>query len=389
MLEVEDAAYHHDSAVTLPALPSFGLSGADQSIVAKEAQPSLDIKRFQPVIYVDLWQGEFDTTPPEEELWRRSGLVYVAVTYLFSDRNPEYRMLLAGHTDTTGSDEVNFKLGELRAQNFLFLLRGERRKWVDNCLSRSKVEDFQRILKYFSTRRGWASDPGDVDNQLGDQTRQAVKGFQQNFNKDFGRSIAVDGDVGPETWGAIFDVYMDELASLLDVNVEALGGFRQKLKFVDPAHPTITCGKRVPIEAPDRDNFRSATNRRVEVLFFPASELPDLTAHLPGGAIRSGHAGREASDIYGPAADPFVFINPLWWTEPSSPQPFTPQFRILDPEDAGAGSIETSVPLVLVDPAQEQVDPWDFLSRFEEFEPGRLGPEDFDQNPDSVADSRG
>jgi peptidoglycan hydrolase-like protein with peptidoglycan-binding domain len=373
LLEVEDTTYHHNSAVTLPVLPTFGPTPPKPPTEFKDASAT-NVKDGHPLVFFDFWQRTKLLSAPIEELWRRSALVHVAVVYLFQQSNPTYRLLLSGHTDTTGTDSFNMELGDERANNFLFVLIGDRQRWIESCLHRSKVEDYQRILSYYATLFGMDCDPGEVDDQDGELTRAALRGFQRDFNQRFGKAIAVDGVAGPEVWGAFFDMYMLELAGLLGTTPDGLGAFRASLTFVDPAHRTITCGERIPIDEPQRNAFRSQKNRRVESLFFPASELPDLKPHLPGGAIRSGSAGREASPIYGPGSDPFVIIVPRWWNE-AFPRDRTPQFRIDDMVLEDSESQETSIPLVAVDPAEDAQDPWAFLERFENFDPAFFDPE--------------
>jgi hypothetical protein len=377
MLEIEDASYHHNSCVTLPALPTFGRRPTISEQRGEEGEFTKAVKKFHPLVHNDFWQRSVGGVSAEEEHWQRSGMVYVAVVYLFLQSNPSYRLLLAGHTDTTGQDEHNFELGDLRAHNFLHLLQGDRKKWVENSMSRTSVEDKQRIVKHFGRRRRWGCDPGDINGEDSETTREAVRCLQSHFNEDFGASLEVDGKFGRETWGAVFDLYMNELAQLLETTVEGLDAFRQELRFAIAEHPTITCGERIPVDEPQRDDFRSSTNRRVEVLFFHVSDTPDLTAHLPGGKIRSGKAGREASDIYSPESPKFVVVNPRWWEHPASPNPFEPRFRIENLGTRESDEIDSEVPIGVVDAVQEESDPWTFLDPFKEFDPGSSGKDDF------------
>jgi hypothetical protein len=129
---------------------------------------------------------------------------------------------------------------------------------------------------------------------------------------------------------------MAELATLLEIKVEELPKYRAQLRYVDDNYHRIGCGERIPIDEAGRDNYRSAENRRVEFLFFDEEYLPDLSAHLPGGKIRSGEGGREESGIYAPGAQRFVYLDPEWWTGGALPQPKTdkPRPRVETIEDS-------------------------------------------------------
>lgn len=385
LLEVEDTTYHLNSAVTLPVLPTFG---PPDPVVPSAFMDSFTARCRQshPAVFYDYWKRTVEDDPPEEELWRRSSLVHIAVIYLFLQTNPEYRLLLAGHTDSTGGDAFNMELGQERAENFYCLLTGERGRWIDNCIARSTVEDYQRILSYYATLYGMSCDPGEVDNQCGEQTTQAIRGFQQDYNTRFQKRISVDGFVGAEVWGAFFDMYMLEIATLLGTTSADLGTYRSYVRFVDRAHPTISCGERIPIEEPLRKHFRSQKNRRVESLFFPSSDLPDLKAHLKGGAIRSGSAGREASPIYGPGADPFAIIIPRWWNEVHETGR-TPQFQIEEMVPIETESEESSLPVVRTE--ADDADPWAYLDRFEETEPPYFDPDEMNERWDTEVWSLG
>lgn len=374
LLEVEDTTYHTNSAVTLPVLPTFG--PALPTLPREKMDDfALLVRESHPVVFYDYWRRTSSGDPPQEELWRRSSLVHVAVLYLFALNQPSYRLLLSGHTDSTGDDAFNMQLAQERADNFYYLLIGDRGHWLENCLNRSTVEDYQRILAYYATVFGMDCDPGAVDNQLGDNTRSGIRGFQRDYNQRFGKASAIDGVAGREFWGAIFDMYMMEIALLLGTTPDELGAYRANLRFVDHNHPTISCGERIPVDEPQRKNFRSKKNRRVQSLFFPSSELPDLKAHLPGGKIRSGTAGREASAVYGPGADPFVIIIPRWWTQAAPPSNRTPQFRIEQMISEDTYSEQTEIPFVYVDPVRKQTDPWAFLEPYEETNPPYFDPD--------------
>lgn len=241
ILEVEDVHFHHDSAVLLP---DYG-----------------------------------DSPDPT----RLTALAILAAAYDQAKHNPSQLLLDAGHTDTSGDADYNLGLSVQRADSVLHALVGNRAKWVGVSHAKHKVEDYQQIVKWASWTYGWDCDPGDIDNDEGPKTRAAVKSFQQNYNVAFSASIAEDGVVGDETWGAFFDVYMDTLKKIMNVDDTELSAARASLTFMVPSR--VGCGENFPIEEPRKPNYRSKTNRRVELLFYDPDQVPNLDCH-PGSACK-------------------------------------------------------------------------------------------------------
>ena len=87
--------------------------------------------------------------------------------------------------------------------------------------------------------------------------------------------------MGHDTWGAFFDVYMDMLENLCETDSDGLQQLRAKLKFIGPK--VVGCGENWPIEDPQRQNYRSKINRRVEIMFFDPGQEPKLDCH-PGSS---------------------------------------------------------------------------------------------------------
>ena len=143
--------------------------------------------------------------------------------------------------------------------------------------------------------------------------------FQQRFNAEMEASIPEDGAIGLEVWQAFFKLYELKLAELLDTDVDGLDDFRGKLTLLDDGNPFVGCGETHPIEAPQRDEFRSATNRRVELLFFDPGQEPKLDCH-PG----SDQCNPDLCQIYNPD---FYQIDPI---EPDPDERATLQVWLLD-----------------------------------------------------------
>lgn len=148
ILEVEDLHFHHDSAVLLP----------------------------------DYKADDSSTTSMGHE--RITGLAVLCACYHHVERNPAQKILIAGHTDTTGKDKYNLKLSQLRAEGVLYALTGDRERWAEVCQQKHKAEDYQQILKWLAHSRGWDCYPGKVDDLLGPKTRQAIKAFQKRYNEE-------------------------------------------------------------------------------------------------------------------------------------------------------------------------------------------------------------
>jgi peptidoglycan hydrolase-like protein with peptidoglycan-binding domain len=250
LIEMEDVHFHLDSAVLLP---DFALTS--------------------------------DPNAPEAD--RITGLAVLRTCLLHAQETSDL-LLIAGHTDTTGQPDSNLTLSMQRAENVFCALTGDRDGWVSNCGQKHKVEDYQQILKWVARIWEWDCDPGEVDNSFGPKTKTATQEFQRSYNLDFSCSIAEDGDVGDETWGAFFDVYMEVLKLILETDDGGLAAYRQSLRFADPGNETVGCGQNFPIEEPRRAQYRSRINRRVELLFFNPAQLPNLNCHPGGGACSKG-----------------------------------------------------------------------------------------------------
>ena len=259
MIEIEDINFNHDSAVLLPIVPSS----------------------------------------------TRSALEELACCYLHAMQNPSKLMLLAGHTDMSGDAKYNVWLSEKRAENVLYILLGERDKWVESVCSergregtpayatqkppgdgKSKVKDYRMILKWVAGKFGWPCDP--------DLTKKAVETFQKDYNNEKyvgnksireivgGSSIVEEGIINRETWGAFWDIYMVELAELLGLykvinssqipDTSRLKTYRDALKFIAEDRKIVNCGE---IHHKTRLH-KSLTDRRVEILFFDPKEKPKL-----------------------------------------------------------------------------------------------------------------
>jgi outer membrane protein OmpA-like peptidoglycan-associated protein len=277
IVEVEDALFHHDSAVLLPSQP-VGPSSED---------------------------GE-EPSPETEEI---AGLAVISAILNFISEHPEKQLIVAGHTDTSGNAKYNFELSSLRALSVLYILNGNKPLWVNNSDKKHKVEDYQQILKHYSKIWGWDCDPGVVNNIQGPPTRQATRNFQERYNTEFRQNISVDGIIGKQTWGAFYDCYERELGDMQDTTKESLAEKRGKIKYVSEDFMILGCGESYPIEEQNKDNYRSQINRRVEVLFFDPDEAPELSCPNPKGPYNDRVCNIENCAIYKEDAYDFEYVD--------------------------------------------------------------------------------
>jgi len=270
VLEVDSVHFHFNSAVLLPnnEPPDPG-----DDAPASVGDPEDDDEEAEEA------SGDGEDEGPSETDLAAPGLAILRAVYVHAGDNPSQKILITGHTDTSGGQASNVELSFKRAENVKHALLGNRDEWVASCEDQHRVEDYQQILEWIS--KVWAADcdPEGVDNVHGPRTNRAVSNFQTLYNDEFEAEISVDGVVGPQTWGAIFDVYMEILADILDVDVDQLPAERAKLTWLDDGKQGVGCGEHFPIDLPGVDGRRSANNRRVQVLFFDPGEEPLLDCH--------------------------------------------------------------------------------------------------------------
>ena len=237
LIEVEDQHFNHDSAVLLPDRATSG-SAARSEV---------------------------------------SGLGVVVRTLAFAKANAGRKLLVAGHTDTTGDAAYNLSLSRLRARNVRAALVGDEAEFVLTARTKHRTCDVQEILFWVTRRFGWDCDPGGIDDAYGPATKGAVRRFQREYGLRFEEPIAVDGVVGEQTWKGFFRLYEIELALAARSTAADLKRDRSALKFTTPEF--VGCGESHPIEEAAADDFESATNRRVEILFFDPGEEPRFDCH--------------------------------------------------------------------------------------------------------------
>jgi hypothetical protein len=265
ILEMEDVLFHHNSAVMMPENPAGKSSRDGGGATAQQSQVT--------------------------------GIKALALAFKELEFDPQKRLIVASHTDTSGDFKYNYELSALRAQNVIDLLIGSREDWAAISHKKQKVEDYQQVMAHYGAKFGWPCDPGKIDNTWGPNTEAAVKNFIDSYNAAAGPGLAgpplspdllgkVKNDGAkrwpPELWRVVFDLYSEELAEALTTSTASLQALRKSLiepltnKFLYPEKRFIACGESFPIDQAQKDKYRSQANRRVEIIFFDKDEALTL-----------------------------------------------------------------------------------------------------------------
>lgn len=253
ILEFEDTLFHLNSAVMLPENPK-GKSST---------------------------QGG-GASPDQKQM---SGVQMLALFFRQLEFDSKKTFVVTGHTDTSGEPDLNFKISDLRARNILYLITNQKEEWCEISAERHKTEDYQQILKFFSIKKGWPCDPGDIDDKWSSKTEKATSVFLDNTTPSTSSSILNQILSDPkkkwtkEAWSCVYDLYMEKLEKTLGESAgkrlqrqnEAMG------RFADSTKPFTACGESFPIDNKQKDNYRSQKNRRVEIVLFDPGEAPKLT----------------------------------------------------------------------------------------------------------------
>ncbi|MCP4352342.1 MAG: OmpA family protein, partial [Desulfobacterales bacterium] len=105
-------------------------------------------------------------------------LRFLKAILIHAKDNPEKKILIAGHTDRSGSDDYNFLLSQKRAESIVALLVDDRDSWITLVNESHADEDIQHLMKWIAGFKGWSCDPGAVDGIIGTNTKNAIKVFQ-------------------------------------------------------------------------------------------------------------------------------------------------------------------------------------------------------------------
>ena len=225
-------------------------------------------------------------------------LAAVRIAYLYAEKHPNWKVIVAGHTDTTASARYNFQLSALRAKSVLAVLSQNSTLWVEAVNNRNLVEDRQAELKYFHGYEGMSCDPGPIDGIEGTNTRRATRDFQAGYNRIYNENISVDGTWGPQTWTAVFKFYLRILAQSLSTDEDGLRSYASRLKFLT-SRRFSACGESMPKDHPGADEYSSRENRRVEIIFLHPNANPIFNCCEPEGPYPDVTCSAEDCPLYG------------------------------------------------------------------------------------------
>lgn len=209
------------------------------------------------------------------------------------NRDAQRLVLIAGHTDRSGSDAYNEGLSDSRARSVFGYITNNVDVWVDllhtelnlnggarvarsgNTQSRDRwgTREAQYMLSYLRSSAGTIYYTGQIDDAHGPGTEAALDAFRADngIPAGGGGGARTDG-IDEDTWRKLFEIYIQVDALIVDPS-----------RFLDP--PMIGCGEKFPrletrppgTESQDLAdaNARLEINRRVEFLLIPPSKVPD------------------------------------------------------------------------------------------------------------------
>lgn len=323
-----DGLFHTGSAMLSPTRPARGGTVASRPFDNRDELPDwlAQSAPFQP----PRWYSLRETIGP-------SFLAQI-LSECGGDHN-QRGLILAGHTSAAGSNALNDELADARARCVWSLLMGDINDFESSLEDFWVIEDAYVMLRYCAQMYAWPCDPGEPRPRPDAEYREAVRGFQTNYSEAFESSIDVDGEVGPQTRGAFFEIYQAVLAGAFGGQA-GLDHHRGQLR-VHGSSPTVSCGERYLAGV-----LRSGAgidDRRVEALLF----LPDEP--IPA----------DAAAIY--EHETFRFAEWFLHSEPQSPAGNIEQtFDQIEPprESSDTHELDVYEPIDLDDP-------WDFLNAFQ------------------------
>lgn len=209
-----------------------------------------------------------------------------ASTLRLCEEHPEFRLLIAAHTDSVDTTKENQVLSEERAQMALAILTGDRDAFRKLAHARHRNSDVKQMLHWCVTAFPdvFSCDPGPIDDK--DNLWTPVHTFESEFNyyKHYFQAsntpdLKLTGSMGPNNWGALFDVLQFGIATELGVRVSELADLRNHIRWLDQNHKALGFSEHHPIDGLGQDDYESQTNRRIELLFFKETDLlPDVAA---------------------------------------------------------------------------------------------------------------
>lgn len=104
----------------------------------------------------------------------------MAACLRYVEEHPGKKILIAGHTDTSGAADYNVRLSRLRAQMVHAMLIGDRETFRHTARARFVSGDKEQVLNWVEQRFGWPCGLEANSGSLGRSTRA----FQQSYNQN-------------------------------------------------------------------------------------------------------------------------------------------------------------------------------------------------------------
>lgn len=265
VLEMEDVLFHLNSAMMMPDNQIARLSRNSSHSEKSSIQEQQEATRGIEALALAFKELEFD--------------------------HPLKRVLITAHTDTSGEIQYNFELSLDRGKSVYALLIGNRELWVESVQAevqpfRHNIEDYQQVLKWVFDKKKWNCDPEQIDDVWGPKTERAIKSFLASAKNEGFFSGDVDNTMDiirahpkkllpSEVLEIIYLLFDEQLKKILGADEREMTERRMLLnqRILIANYPYLPCGEAFPIDSPQKKNYRSRQNRRVEILFFDENEF--------------------------------------------------------------------------------------------------------------------
>lgn len=190
------------------------------------------------------------------------------LAFEFGEEHEDLDLVIISHTSASEEFADNFDLSETRGKAIKAILTNNEELWKP-IVESPTGEDIQRVVKNIGEGLSWGCDPGTVDGKVGPKTKAAVKIFQRKANTFCGLNLVVDGDMGKNSWKAVLPVVCTELKRVLEMENSL-----PELKFgYAKGEGVYACGESFPIPDDEKADYKSKTNRRIELVYANAKKV--------------------------------------------------------------------------------------------------------------------
>jgi predicted TIM-barrel fold metal-dependent hydrolase len=219
-----------------------------------------------------------------------AGLIADVFAFINKPENSRCKLIIFGHADTAGNPSDNFRLSGQRAQVIKTIIDDDFAAFWKLINNVSLTCDLKRILNALTDFYDWNCEAGKEDERQTPEYQAAIKSFQKQYNSRFKKNIPDTGKADENTWNGVFDVYQ----RLIDDQLKVDGTDRLPVPYDDETRGIYACGESFPIEQPQKTNYRSKTNRRIELAFVdsemrPVVQKPEDTGKTIPASLNQAH----------------------------------------------------------------------------------------------------